>query len=489
VIKINKRGRSQRRIILITSEAVYNLKPRTYNCRRRIALESIDAIVASEASDEFVIKVPSEYDYRYRSERRDDVIECLNDLIEQKGRRLKTELVEEKELFSFTITKDAARLRLEEREEELIEKRNKALERHESDEEEEKEGGETEQLIGSDDRISVDSFHLLKVLGRGTFGKVMQVQKKDTGKIYAMKILKKTMILARDQVDHTKAERQILKTLNHPFLMGLRYAFQTETKLYLVMDFFKGGELFFHLKNRRKFTEEEARFFVAEISLALGHLHTMDFIYRDLKPENILMDDLGHLCLTDFGLSKDLDPDNPESTTFCGTPEYLAPEILQGSPHGKPVDWWSLGILLYELTVGIPPFYSHNTNEMYHKIQYGVLKFPPHLSEECRHLISSLLNRNPDDRLGSSTDDVEEIKAHPFFESTDWEAILSKEATPPYRPRVNTAEGDTSLFSAEFTDEPVVDSLVPESHITDAMTSEFVGFTFNPDAENSVLDV
>jgi len=322
------------------------------------------------------------------------------------------------------------------------------------------------------------------VLGRGSFGKVMLVRKKDNDKIYAMKILKKAMLVARQQVDHTMSERKILQVMQHPFLMGLRYAFQSDTKLYLVMDFYKGGELFFHLKHKRRFSEEEARIFVAEVALGLGHLHSMNFVYRDLKPENILMDEVGHVCLTDFGLSKEFeDPDNPEASTFCGTPEYLAPEILQGGNHGKAVDWWSLGILLYELTVGIPPFYSQNVNEMYHKIQHGVLRFPPFLSDECKDLIVALLNRNPDARMGSSEDDVEELKRHAFFSPLDWDRLLRKEIVPPYTPKVRDGEDNTDLFDKQFTEEPVVDSVMPESHLSAADAEGFSGFTFSVNSE------
>jgi len=236
----------------------------------------------------------------------------------------------------------------------------------------------------------------------------------------------------------------------------------------------RAGSCFFHLKNKRRFSEAEAKIFVAEVGLALGELHAHNFIYRDLKPENILMDDKGHICITDFGLAKDISVS--EATSFCGTPEYLAPEILKGGAHGKPVDWWSLGILLYELTVGIPPFYSQNVNEMYHKIQHGALRFPPFLTEECRELIIGLLNRNPDDRLGSGSGDVEQIKAHPFFKDMDWDKMMKKEIDPPFKPKVKNAEEDTSLFDKQFTDEQVVDSVVPDSDLhTDA---GFDGFTF-----------
>lgn len=172
-------------------------------------------------------------------------------------------------------------------------------------------------------KVTIDDFDLLKVLGRGAFGKVIQVRKKDSGKIYAMKVLKKNMVYQRKQVAHTQAERKILEAAQHPFLMGLRFAFQSETKLYLLMDFYKGGELFFHLQKKKRFSEDEARIIVAEVALALGHLHSKNFIYRDLKPENILMHESGHVCLTDFGLAKELDPDQTEARTMCGTPEYL----------------------------------------------------------------------------------------------------------------------------------------------------------------------
>merc|ERR550525_1424393 len=249
-------------------------------------------------------------------------------------------------------------------------------------------------------KVTPDDFEFLKVIGRGAFGKVMQVKYKKNGEIYAMKILRKKQIVARNQVEHTKSERKILQALQHPFLIKLRFAFQTDSKLYFVLDYFKGGELFFHLKKRRKFTEAEARIFVAEVALALGHLHSLDIIYRDLKPENILLHETGHICLTDFGLSKDLDPNIPEAHTFCGTPEYLAPEIVSHQGHGKAVDWWSLGILCYELCIGIPPFYHQNLNTMYSKITKDAPKFPVSLSKECQDLVSQLLVKKTGKALG-----------------------------------------------------------------------------------------
>lgn len=330
-----------------------------------------------------------------------------------------------------------------------------------------------------------------------------------------LQILKKSALIARNQVEHTKSERKILQDLSHPFLMALRFAFQTSQKLYFVLDYYKGGELFFHLKHKRRFREPEARLMVAEVGLALGHLHKNDIVYRDLKPENVLMDERGFLCLTDFGLSKDIKP-RQEAHTFCGTPEYLgrlhynmnrpanpshrmstAPEIVRGDGHGQAVDWWSLGILLYELTIGIPPYYSQNVHEMYQKIQTGVsiylslesvchrltrpmaqvLRFPPFLSDNCKDLIVRLLNRNPLERLGSGGNDFDEIRAHPFFQSIDWDALMRKDVQPLYVPKVKDHDADTSNFDSQFTSEPVVDSYVQDSQIING----FVNFTFQGD--------
>lgn len=487
VLKINKRSKEQPRVLLITDKALYNLLPSDYSkCKRRIPIQDIGSITLSKASDEFVLHVPDEYDYRFNSDLKSEITKVIADSFRVlTNKSLKTQLVLDEVLGDVTLTKDKKKHMT--REELYLWKKQQAREDHMSDHEEEAEAksqhDEVEQLIDSNEKLTVDHFDLLKVLGRGSFGKVMQVRKKDNGKIYAMKILKKNMIVARQQVEHTISERKILAAMQHPFLMGLRYAFQTKTKLYLVMDFYRGGELFFHLKNERRFTEAQARIFVAEVALALGHLHGFNFIYRDLKPENVLMDENGHICLTDFGLSKDVDPNSPEAQTFCGTPEYLAPEILQGGGHGKAVDWWSLGILLYELTVGIPPFYSQNVNEMYHKIQHGVLRFPPFLSEECKDLIVQLLNRNPDARLGSSEADVEELKSHAFFASIPWEKLMKKEFETLYKPKVKGNETDTSLFDAQFTSEAVQDSVVPDSHLNEEAADKFQGFTFVPTSQ------
>jgi len=255
--------------------------------------------------------------------------------------------------------------------------------------------------------------------------------------------------------------------------VSLNFAFQTDEKLILVLDYCPGGDLGDYLRRERKFSEERAKGYICEIILALEDLHKRDIIFRDLKPENIVLDGEGHALLTDFGLSKDLGPDNQEAKTFCGTPEYLAPEIVKNKGHSKPVDWWALGILLYELTVGIPPFYSQNVNEMYKMICESPLRFPPSLSQPIRQVITGLLKREPQRRLGSATD-VEEIKECAFFRVLDFDLLYRKEIDPPYRPNVKS-ESDTSNFDVEFTGEAVQDSYCAAANLGNV---SFDAFTF-----------
>jgi serum/glucocorticoid-regulated kinase 2 len=486
VLKINRKGKTQERAILITNKAVYNLKVKNYgSCQRRIPMANIEAVSTSTISDEFVLHVPSEYDYRYKSIQKEKIVIALK----QVKPGITAAKVQKPSLEEICWTKTMAGLLS--REEQMLRIRKLAAEEVESDDEDRtdvaKSGadpnavGTVDAMLQSDSKVRLADFDLLKVLGRGAFGKVMQVKKKSDGKIYAMKILKKGAIVARNQVEHTKAERTILQQLQHPFLMTLRFAFQSKDKLYLVLDYFQGGELFFHLKSQRRFSEDVARLYVAEIALAFGHLHSLGVIYRDLKPENILLDDSGHVCLTDFGLAKEMEAGD-KAHTFCGTPEYLAPEIVQALGHDKAVDWWSLGILLYELTVGIPPFYSQNVNEMYNKIQHGVLRFPPFLSEGCKQLIIGLLNRDPKKRMGSEND-VEDLKAHAFFMGQpewNWDKVYNKEFEAPFKPNVS-GEDDTSNFDEEFLREPVVDSVVAGSQL-DQQGADFGNFTFQPNS-------
>jgi len=341
-------------------------------------------------------------------------------------------------------------------------------------------------------KVSIEDFDLLKVLGKGSFGKVMMVRKKEGHKIYAMKTLRKAALIKRNQLLHTKTERNILQNIKHPFLTSLAYAFQTPDKLYLVMDFCGGGELFYWLKKDRRFSQNRARLFAAEILLALEELHKHDIIYRDLKPENILLDLEGHIRLTDFGLSKEAVTGagaDGGTKTFCGTPEYLAPEILENKGHGKAVDWWSLGTLIYEMLTGLPPFYDQNMQRMYDKILNAPLRFPAYMSPEAKSLLSALLQRKVEDRLGSSSDDSASIKKHPFFAGIDWNAVKNKTTNPEFKPPNRLGSIDTGNFDAEFTNEQACDSVVTTNlSETQKNQAQFPGFTYEEDNIEDAAD-
>ena len=284
------------------------------------------------------------------------------------------------------------------------------------------------------DKLKIEDFDLLKVIGKGTLGKVMQVRKKDTERVYAMKIVRKADVVERKEIDHIIAERQVLAQMHHPFIINLKFSFQSEDKLYMVLSFVNGGELFVHLQEAGRFDEYRAKFYTAELLLALEYLHSYNIIYRDVKPENLLLDYNGHIALCDFGLCKMHMTKGEKTNTFCGTPEYLAPELLLGEGYTNVVDWWTLGVLLYEMLTGLPPFYSENQKEMYTKIVEEDLAFPLFVAPVARDLLSQLLEKEPHKRLG--VNGAEEIKSHPFFADIDWKKLMQKRITPPMKPKV-----------------------------------------------------
>ncbi|GMK59657.1 hypothetical protein CspeluHIS016_0802630 [Cutaneotrichosporon spelunceum] len=300
--------------------------------------------------------------------------------------------------------------------------------------------------------LKPSDFEFLKLIGRGTFGRVFQVRKRDTKRIYAMKVLSKKEIVAKKEVAHTIGERKILqRSLECPFLVGLKFSFQTEKELYFVTDYKSGGELFWHLQKEGRFSEDRARFYIAELVLALEHLHKYNIVYRDLKPENILLDATGHIALCDFGLSKPDLTNDQLTNTFCGTTEYLAPEVLLDEKgYGKHVDFWSLGVLLFEMCCGWSPFYAEQTQEMYRLICYGKIRFPKHvIGDDGKQFVKGLLNRNPQNRLGAKRG-AAELKEHPFFKSIDWDLLYKKQITPPFKPIVDSDES-VANFDPEFT--------------------------------------
>uniref|UniRef100_A0AAQ5Z7Q4 non-specific serine/threonine protein kinase n=1 Tax=Amphiprion ocellaris TaxID=80972 RepID=A0AAQ5Z7Q4_AMPOC len=314
---------------------------------------------------------------------------------------------------------------------------------------------------------TMNDFDYLKLLGKGTFGKVILVREKASGTYYAMKILKKEVIIAKDEVAHTLTESRVLKNTRHPFLTSLKYSFQTKDRLCFVMEYVNGGELFFHLSRERVFSEDRTRFYGAEIVSALDYLHSAKIVYRDLKLENLMLDKDGHIKITDFGLCKEGITDTATMKTFCGTPEYLAPEVLEDNDYGRAVDWWGLGVVTYEMMCGRLPFYNQDHEKLFELILMEEIKFPRTLSADAKSLLSGLLIKDPNKRLGGGPDDAKEIMRHSFFGTIDWQDVYDKKLVPPFQPQVSS-ETDTRYFDEEFTAQTITIT-PPEKYDEDGM--------------------
>lgn len=299
---------------------------------------------------------------------------------------------------------------------------------------------------------TIDDFEMLKVLGKGTFGKVMLAKEKGSGQLFAIKVLKKEVILEKEEVTHTLTENTVLQSTDHPFLTSLKYSFQTAELLCFVLEYVNGGELFFHLSREKVFTEDRAKFYAAEITLAINYLHDHSIIYRDLKLENLLLDKEGHVKITDFGLCKQEMSFGTTTTTFCGTPEYLAPEILEDNDYGRSVDWWGLGVVMYEMMCGHLPFYNRNHEVLFDLILHEEIRLPDHLSPSAKDILSKMLDKNPHTRLGGGQRDGREVMEHPFFASIDFDKLYNKELPVPFKPKI-TSDTDVSYFDPMFTTE------------------------------------
>jgi tRNA A-37 threonylcarbamoyl transferase component Bud32 len=324
----------------------------------------------------------------------------------------------------------------------------------------------------SPEKLTLDDFDIITVIGQGSFGKVVQCRLKRDGRVFAMKMLNKKSIIERGEVEHTKAEKAILQSIQHPFLMCLHYSFQTSDKLYLVMDFVNGGELFYHLQQEHTFENQRAKFYAAQIVLGLEYLHNRGIIYRDLKPENLLLDSDGNIKMTDFGLSKQgLNSSKDRTNTFCGTPEYLAPEVLQGRDYGKAVDWWSLGTLIYEMLTGLPPFYDEDVQKMYGLKLTADLEIPAEMDKDAADLVRKLLDRNPETRM----QDPAQMKQHPWFKEIDYQALYDKKIPPPYKPPVQDA-ASVALIDENFLGMTISDVKSSGENVQEGQL--FEGFTY-----------
>ena len=529
ITKINHYGLSQERQIILTNEALYNMKNKSL--KRRLPYNDILGITFSNSSNEFVVHGNnSQYDYQYNSQDKNLIISMIIFFYDvQTNESLKLCEVSEKTLKNFVTgkkekQKDCTYTKMDnsflidtklfqEAYMETLFFGGKNYTRHYSEyySSMKKSMSNSNNIINSNSdsnrsnsnnsnnsnhensyfntiifdnsdnfdtdipgtifskhkifqKVNLNDFKIIKVIGRGAFGKVFLVQYKLTKEYFAMKSMKKDILLEHNQVRCILTEKKILQNLNYQFLVGMVFCFQTEERIYFVMPFIRGGELYQHLHNCQYFSEEKTKFYAAIIGLSLEYLHTHGIVYRDIKPSNILIDEDGYLKLGDFGMAKML-KDNEKAMSFCGTREYLPPEIITREGHNKSADWWSYGILVYEMLFGIPPFFSINNEKLFKLITQADLKFPSKIkiSKNAKDFIKKLLIKNQNLRLGSNNG-FEEIKEHPFFFGFNFKALEEKKLEAPFKP-ILQGSLDLTNFDSKITSEDVVNSAVSENSL------------------------
>jgi serine/threonine protein kinase len=334
---------------------------------------------------------------------------------------------------------------------------------------------------GTGRRIGLDHFNFLAVLGKGNFGKVMLAETKATKQLYAIKVLKKEFIIENDEVESTRSEKRVFLIANkdrHPFLLNLHACFQTETRVYFVSEYISGGDLMLHIQ-RGQFGTKRSQFYAAEVCLALKYFHENGVIYRDLKLDNILLTLDGHIKIADYGLCKEEMWYGSTTSTFCGTPEFMAPEILLDKKYGRAVDWWAFGVLIYQMLLQQSPFRGEDEDEIYDAILADEPLYPIHMPRDSVSILQKLLTREPELRLGSGPTDAQEIMSHAFFRNINWDDVYHKRIPAPFIPQITSAT-DTSNFDTEFTS--VTPVLTPvQSVLSQAMQEEFRGFSYSAD--------
>ena len=478
VQKINKNGWKQGRNMLITDKAIYNLKKTSL--KRRIDYKAIMGITLSKQSDEFVIHCEDiDYDYHYISPKKKMIVEIISKNYQiAKEEDLKLFEINVKNLNTFVTTK---------KEKEKQQKLSRMPKTGQIAVKDYLYGNKSKtdvnivqpkkgKIIPSsfqNIQVNYDDFDIISVIGRGSIGKILLCKYKKDGKFYVMKSMRKDQIISEGTVDNILVEKNILMQGQCEFILTLNFFFQTPERLYYVCPFMKGGDLFHKLKSDIFFKEDLVKFYAAQIAVALQHLHDMEISYRDLKPENILLDEDGYIKLCDFGSSVIIRGTDKENS-FAGSPEYASPEMITYSGHNFMTDWWSLGILIYELLYGNTPFFNMDKNRMFDLINTGSISFPKFIqiegedkprnykvSDEAKNLISHLLEKDPGNRLGRKG--LKEIKKHPFFSGISFDDLIKKKVKPPYKPNISKDEKNiTSNFDEEYLNLEISDSPVSD---------------------------
>mmetsp|Transcript_6141 Transcript_6141/g.13555 ORF Transcript_6141/g.13555 Transcript_6141/m.13555 type:complete len:324 (-) Transcript_6141:167-1138(-) len=298
--------------------------------------------------------------------------------------------------------------------------------------------------------LDLKALEIKDTLGTGSFGRVRLVKVLSDGKFFALKILKKSEVIYLKQVEHVKTEKKILDEIEHPYIVNMCGSFMDDKNLYLLLEYIIGGEFFSHLRKAGRFPNDTSVFYSGQVALVFEYLHGLSILYRDLKPENLLLDSQGHCKVTDFGFAKKVEY---RTWTLCGTPEYLAPEIILSKGHGKAVDWWALGILMYEMLAGYPPFYDEDPLGIYQKILEGKIKFPWHFDRHSKDLIKKLLTADLTKRLGNLKAGADDVKKHKWFTNLQWDALYKREVSAPIKPETNGGDDTTNFEKYPDSDE------------------------------------